>query len=135
MRRPRSVREADVAGANVLVRSDLNVPLEEGAVADDTRIRASLPTLKLLLDREAARIAVCSHLGRPKGEDPAFSIEPVRARLRELLPADRLEVLDNTRFHPGETENDPGYARELAAGRDLFVNDAFGSAHRAHAST
>ena len=119
----------------MLVRSDLNVPLEEGAVADDTRIRASLPTLKLLLDREAARIAVCSHLGRPKGEDPAFSIEPVRARLRELLPADRLEVLDNTRFHPGETENDPGYARELAAGRDLFVNDAFGSAHRAHAST
>ena len=119
----------------MLVRADLNVPLEDGAVADDTRIRAALPTLELLLERGAAAIRVCSHLGRPKGEDPAFRIEPVREHLRGLLPDERIEVLENTRFHPGETENDPDFARELAEGCDLFVNDAFGSAHRAHAST
>ena len=135
MRLPRSVREADVEGASVLVRADLNVPLEDGEVADDTRIRAAVPTLQLLLDRGAARIRVCSHLGRPKGEDTAFRIEPVRARLRSLLPDERIEVLENTRFHPGETANDPEFAHELADGADLFVNDAFGSAHRAHAST
>jgi phosphoglycerate kinase len=133
--RPRSVRDADVAGRRVLVRSDLNVPLEDGRVADDTRVRASLPTLRLLLDRDAAHVRVCSHLGRPKGPDPAFSIEPVRARLRELLPDERLEVLENTRFDAGETENDPAFAGELADGCDLFVEDAFGSVHRAHAST
>jgi phosphoglycerate kinase len=119
----------------VLVRSDLNVPLEDGKVADDTRIRAALPTLRLLLERDAARVRVCSHLGRPKSADPAFRIEPVREHLRSLLPDERIEVLENTRFHPGETANDPRFARELAAGCDLFVNDAFGSAHRAHAST
>ena len=135
MRRPRSVREAEVAGKRVLVRADLNVPLEDGRVADDTRIRASLPTLELLLERGAADVAVCSHLGRPKGEDPAFRMAPVAARLRELLPDERVRVLENTRFNPGETANDPEYARELAAGADLYVNDAFGSAHRAHAST
>ena len=135
MRLPRSVREADVDGASVLVRADLNVPLEGGRVADDTRIGAALPTLRLLLDRGAARIRVCSHLGRPKGEDPAFRIEPVREHLRSLLPDERIEVLENTRFHPGETTNDPEFARELAEGCGLFVNDAFGSAHRAHAST
>ena len=135
MRLPRSVSEADVEGASVLVRADLNVPLEDGEVADDTRIRAAVPTLQLLLDRGVARIRVCSHLGRPKGEDPAFRIEPVRARLRSLLPDERIEVLENTRFHPGETANDPEFAHELADGADLFVNDAFGSAHRAHAST
>src|SRR5689334_25342634 len=134
MRLPRSVEAADVGGKRVLVRADLNVPLEDGRVADDTRIRASLPTLRLLLDRGAAEIAVCSHLGRPKGPDPAFAIAPVAARLRELLPEDRVEVLENTRFDPRETKNDPSYARELADGRDLFVNDAFGAAHRAHAS-
>ena len=107
LRKPRSVRDADVAGKVVLVRADLNVPLEDGEVADDTRIRAALPTLELLLERDAARIRVCSHLGRPKGEDPAFRIEPVRERLRSLLPDERLEVLENTRFHPGETKNDP----------------------------
>jgi phosphoglycerate kinase len=133
--RPRSVREADVAGKRVLVRADLNVPLEDGRVADDTRIRASLPTLRLLLDGGAAEVAVCSHLGRPKGEDPAFAMAPVAARLRELLPDDRVRVLDNTRFDPGETRNDPESAARLAAGMDLYVNDAFGSAHRAHAST
>ena len=132
---PRSVRDADVHTKTVLVRADLNVPLEEGRVADDTRIRAALPTLELLLERGAARVRVCSHLGRPKGEDPAFRIEPVRARLRELAPDERIDVLENTRFHPGETKNDPEFARQLAEGCDLFVDDAFGSAHRAHAST
>ena len=119
----------------MLVRSDLNVPLEDGRVADETRIEASLPTLRLLLERDAAGVRVCSHLGRPKGPDPAFTIEPVRERLRELLPDKRIEVLENTRFNPGETKNDPGFARELADGCDLFVEDAFGSVHRAHAST
>jgi phosphoglycerate kinase len=133
--RPRSVRDADVAGKRVLVRADLNVPLEDGRVADDTRIRASLPTLRLLLGRDASEITVCSHLGRPKGEDPAFSMRPVKARLRELEPDDRIRVLENTRFDPGETKNDPAFARTLAAHGDLYVNDAFGSAHRAHAST
>ena len=135
MRLPRSVRDADVTGRHVLVRADLNVPLEDGRVADDTRIRAALATLELLLELNAASIAVCSHLGRPKGEDSALRMAPVEARLRELLPDDRIEVLENTRFHPGETSNDPTYARQLAEDRDLFVNDAFGSAHRAHAST
>jgi phosphoglycerate kinase len=135
MRRPRSVREADVADKRVLVRSDLNVPLEDGRVADDTRIRASLPTLQHLLEREAAHVAVCSHLGRPKGPDPALAMAPVAARLRELLADDRLAVLENTRFDPGETRNDPESARRLAEGMDLYVNDAFGSVHRAHAST
>jgi phosphoglycerate kinase len=134
VKRPRSVRGVDVAGKHVLVRADLNVPLEEGRVADDTRIRSSLPTLELLLEEGAASVAVCSHLGRPKGPDPAFAIAPVAARLRELLPDERIEVLENTRFDPGETKNDPETARRLAEGRDLFVNDAFGSSHRAHAS-
>jgi len=135
VRLPRSVRDADVAGKTVLVRADLNVPLEDGKVADDTRIRAALPTLELLLERDVTAIRVCSHLGRPKGEDPAFRMEPVRERLRSLLPDARIEVLENTRFHAGETKNDPEVARQLAEGCDLFVNDAFGSAHRAHAST
>src|SRR5438132_11515814 len=119
----------------VLVRADLNVPLEEGRVADDTRIQAALPTLRYLLEHDADAIAVCSHLGRPKGPDPALSMEPVRHRLLELLPDDRVEVLENTRFDPDETTNDPDFARRLAEGRDLFVEDAFGSVHRAHAST
>jgi phosphoglycerate kinase len=135
VRRQRSVRDADVAGKRVLVRSDLNVPLEDGRVADDTRIKASLPTLRLLLERDVAGVRVCSHLGRPKGPDPVFTIEPVRARLRELLPDERIEVLENTRFNPGETRNDPAFARELADDCELFVEDAFGSVHRAHAST
>ncbi len=134
MRRPRSVREADVAGKHVLVRADLNVPLEEGRVAGDTRIEASLPTLRYLLDEGAAAIAVCSHLGRPKGPDPAFAMTQVAARLAELLPDERVRVLENTRFDPGETKNDPESAKRLAQGMDLYVNDAFGSAHRAHAS-
>jgi phosphoglycerate kinase len=135
MRFPRSVRDAEVEGKRVLVRADLNVPLEDGRVADDTRIRASLPTLELLLVRNAGAVTVCSHLGRPKGEDPAFSMKPVERRLRELLPDERLHVLENTRFNPGETKNDEAFAGELARHGDLFVNDAFGSAHRAHSST
>jgi phosphoglycerate kinase len=128
VRLPRSVRDAD---------ADLNVPLEDGRVADDTRIRASLPTLELLLERGAREVRVCSHLGRPKGEEDRakYAIAPVAARLHELLPDERVRVLENTRFDPGETKNDPGFARELAAGCELYVNDAFGSAHRAHSST
>ena len=119
----------------MLVRSDLNVPLESGRVADETRIEASLPTLRYLLEHDAKEVAVCSHLGRPKGPDPAFSMTPVARRLRELLPDERIDVLENTRFDPGETANDPEFARKLAEDRDLFVEDAFGSVHRAHAST
>jgi phosphoglycerate kinase len=129
------VREADVAGKRVLVRVDFNVPLEGGRVADDTRIRASLPTIELLLGRDASEVVLCSHLGRPKGEDPAYSMKPVAEHLRTFVDDDRVRVLENTRFHPGETTNDPEFARELAANGDLFVNDAFGAAHRAHAST
>src|SRR5438874_11933053 len=132
---PRSIRGADVAGKRVLERADLNVPLERGEVADDTRIRASLPTLRLLLDGAAAEVRVCSHLGRPNGRDSKYSMKPVERNLRRLLPDERVRVLENTRFDPRETENDDTFARELAAGCDLYVDDAFGSAHRAHAST
>jgi phosphoglycerate kinase len=133
--RPRSVRSADVEGKRILVRSDLNVPLERGRVADDSRIRASLPTIRYLLDEGASQVSVCSHLGRPKGPDPAFAIEPVAERLGELLADGRVRVLENTRFDAGETVNDPETARRLADENELYVNDAFGSAHRAHAST
>ena len=135
MRLSRSVEAADVDGKVVLVRSDLNVPLEDGRVADDTRIRSSLPTVQLLLDRGAREVRVASHLGRPKGHDEKYAMTPVRKRLSELLPDDRVTVLENTRFNAGETKNDPAFARELAEGVDVFVNDAFGSAHRAHSST
>jgi phosphoglycerate kinase len=133
--RPRSVESADVAGKRVLVRVDFNVPLEDGRVADDTRIRAALPTIELLLERGAGEVVLMSHLGRPKGVDPALSMAPVDARLRELLADQRVRLLENTRFDPRETANDPALAAELAAHGDLYVNDAFGSAHRAHAST
>jgi phosphoglycerate kinase len=132
---PRSVEEVDVAGLRVLARVDFNVPLEDGRVADDTRIRAALPTIELVLEKGAAQVVLMSHLGRPKGPDPACSLKPVEERLRELLPDERIRLLENTRFDPRETENDESYARELAAHGDVFVNDAFGSAHRAHAST
>ena len=137
MRLPRSVRDADAAGKTVLVRADLNVPLDDGRVADDTRIRASLPTLELLLEQGAAEVRVCSHLGRPKTDvdRKKYAMAPVAARLAKLLLDERIHVLENTRFNPGETTNDERFARELADGCDLYVDDAFGSAHRAHAST
>jgi phosphoglycerate kinase len=135
MRLPRSVRDAEVAGKVVLVRADLNVPLDDGKVADDTRIRASLPTLRLVLDGGAKEVRVCSHLGRPKGHDEQYAMAPVAARVAELVGDDRVRVLENTRFNPGETKNDEGFARELADGCDVYVDDAFGSAHRAHSST
>jgi phosphoglycerate kinase len=151
-----SVRDADVEGKRVLLRADLNVPLEDGAVADDTRIRASLPTIELLREKGAATVLV-SHLGRPEGTDPSLSMKPVSDRLGELLesevkqaPAvvgDEVEalasalesgqvlVLENSRFEPGETKDDPELAERLAALAELYVNDAFGAAHRAHATT
>jgi len=143
LRKPRSVREAEVAGKRVLLRSDLNVPLEDGAVADDTRIRAALPTIELLVEQSASQVVICSHLGRPKGPDPKLTLRPVARRLGELLGQDvafdergsRLTLLENTRFNPEETANGEGYAHELARLGDLYVDDAFGSAHRAHAST
>jgi phosphoglycerate kinase len=135
MRLPRSVRDAEVAGKVVLVRADLNVPLDDGKVADDTRIRASLPTLRLVLDGGAKEVRVCSHLGRPKGHDEQYAMAPIAARVAELVGDDRVRVLENTRFNPGETKNDEGFARELADGCDVYVDDAFGSAHRAHSST
>lgn len=143
MRLPRSVEQAPVEGAGVLLRVDFNVPLEGGAVADDTRIRAAMPTVERLLQRRADPVRLCSHLGRPDGPDPALSLRPVAARAGEVLgrpiafddPGVPLTLLENVRFHPGELSNDRAFAAELAAGCDLFVNDAFGSAHRAHAST
>jgi phosphoglycerate kinase len=146
-----------VHGQRVLVRADLNVPLRDGGVADDTRIRASLPTLKKLL-AAGARVVVVSHLGRPKGERvPEYSLRPVAPRLAELLgtgvsfceecvgpkaaaaidelQAGQLLLLENLRFHAGETKNDPDFSQALADLADAYVNDAFGTAHRAHAST
>ncbi len=152
-----SVRDAEVGGKRVLARVDFNVPLDGGEVADDTRIRAALPTIELLRERGAALVLV-SHLGRPKGKvDPTLSMRPVGERLAELLgtevkqaptvvgaevdamaaglgPGDVL-LLENVRYEPGETNNDPALAAGLAALADLYVNDAFGAAHRAHAST
>jgi phosphoglycerate kinase len=122
----------DVAGKSVLVRADFNVPLRAGVITDDLRIRAALPTLQWLLDH-GATVTACSHLGRPKGApDPAFSMEPVRERLAELAPG--VALLDNLRFDPGETKDDPAFVERLVEGHDLYVNDAFGASHRAHAS-
>ena len=122
----------DVDGKSVLVRADFNVPLRDGRITDDLRIRAALPTLQWLLER-GARVTACTHLGRPKGApDPAYSVEPVRARLAELAPG--VELLENLRFDPGETANESRFVDELVAGHDLYVNDAFGASHRAHAS-
>lgn len=134
--------DVDVSGRKVLVRSDLNVPLDEGRVGDDFRIRSALPTLERLVEGGAA-VTVCSHLGRPQGPDPAFSLEPVARRMAALAncdvvfnaPGGDITVMENTRFLAGETGNDPATAQMLADGFDLFVQDAFGSVHRAHAST
>jgi 3-phosphoglycerate kinase len=152
----KTVRDIDVAGKRALVRADLNVPLDKGAVADDTRIRESLPTLEFLIER-GARVIVCSHLGRPKGVDPSLSLAPVAKRLGELLArnvafasdcvgepaadavtamsAGDVVLLENLRFHAEEEKNDQSFARQLADLADVYVNDAFGTAHRAHAST
>jgi phosphoglycerate kinase len=141
----RTVADLPVEGRRVLVRADLNVPLRDGQVASDARIRASLPTIKLLLDRGASQVVVCSHLGRPKGQvKPELSLAPVAAKLSELLgepvgfnngSGSRVRLLENLRFDPREEKNDPAMAAELAAQADLYVDDAFGAAHRAHAST
>src|SRR4051794_19057810 len=122
----------DVDGRHVLVRTDFNVPLRDGEITDDLRIRAALPTLSWLQER-GALVTACSHLGRPNGApDPAYSMAPVRARLAELAPG--VELLENLRFHPGETDDDPAFVAELVRGQDAYVNDAFGASHRAHAS-
>lgn len=122
----------DVAGKSVLVRTDFNVPLDGIEITDDLRIRAALPTLKWLVDH-GATVTACSHLGRPKGTvDPAYSLDPVRARLATLAP--EVKLATNLRFDPGEESNDPRYVESLIAGHDLYVNDAFGASHRSHAS-
>ena len=121
-----------VDGRSVLVRCDFNVPLRDGEIADDHRIRAALPTLEWLTSR-GAKVTAVTHLGRPKGKpDPAFDVAPVRRRLAELAPG--VTLGENLRFSPGETANDPDFVDELMAGHDLYVNDAFGASHRAHAS-
>jgi phosphoglycerate kinase len=153
----KTIRDIDLKGKKVLVRVDFNVPLKDGVVGDDTRITAALPTIKYLLDQPAA-VILCSHLGRPKdGPDPKLSLKPVADHLSRLLgmpvkfatdcigepaktaaaalkPGEVL-VLENTRFHPEEEKNDQNMAMQLASLADVFVNDAFGTAHRAHAST
>lgn len=133
--------DVDVAGLDVLVRSDLNVPLENGEISDDFRIRSALPTLERLVDA-GARVRVCSHLGRPDGPDPGYSLRPIADAMGALTEKEvafetggQITVLENTRFDPGETKNDPAMAARLAEGAGLFVQDAFGSVHRAHAST
>jgi phosphoglycerate kinase len=153
----KTVRDVDVQGKRVVMRVDFNVPLQKGQITDDTRITAAVPTIRYLLDRGAS-LVLMSHLGRPKGEVvPELSLKPVAARLGELLgqqvkmapdcigpeveamaaalrPGEVL-LLENTRFHKGEEKNDPAMGEQLARLGDLYVNDAFGAAHRAHAST
>lgn len=143
----RTLEDIEVDGRRVLVRVDFNVPLHDGEITDDTRIRAALPTIEWLREH-GARLLLTSHLGRPKDREPKFSLAPVAKRLGELLstevalapdlddvPDGDVVMLENIRFEPGETKNDPELARRLAALADAYVNDAFGSAHRAHAST
>ncbi|MDJ0660371.1 MAG: phosphoglycerate kinase [Crocosphaera sp.] len=152
-----NLSEADLAGKRVLVRVDFNVPLDNGTISDDTRIRAALPTIKELITN-GAKVILCSHMGRPKGKVvETMSLKPVAARLGELLGQDvtmcddcvgdsvaaaigklengQVALLENLRFHAEEEANDPEFAKQLAANADLYVNDAFGTAHRAHAST
>ncbi|MGI9118922.1 MAG: phosphoglycerate kinase [Acidimicrobiales bacterium] len=119
-------------GKRVLVRADFNVPMEDGRITDDMRIQAALPTIKWLQE-QGATVTACSHLGRPKGKpDPTFSMDPIRARLDELVTG--VELMENLRFDPGETDDDPGFVERLVEGQDAYVLDAFGAAHRAHAS-
>ena len=129
---PRLEDLGDLSGKSVLVRADFNVPISDGHITDDLRIRAAVPTLRYLLEAGAS-VTACTHLGRPKGEpDPTYSVEPVRAKLAEWLP--EVTLLDNLRFDPGETANDPAFVQALIEGHDAYVNDAFGASHRAHAS-
>ena len=153
----KTVKDVDVRGKRVLVRVDFNVPIADGAVTDDTRVRAALPTIRYLIDH-GARVILCSHLGRPKGEpDPQYSLRPVRRVLQRLIGRNvvfvddivgaeaheavsrmvdgEILMLENVRFDPGEKANDPAFAKALASLADIYVNDAFGAAHRAHAST
>ena len=132
MRLPSLEDLPDVSGRHVLVRCDFNVPLRDGRIADDTRIRAALPTLQWLVERGAS-VTACSHLGRPNGRpDPGFAMTPVRERLLQLAP--EVQLLDNLRFDPGEESNDPAFVDRLVAGQELYVNEAFACAHRDHAS-
>ena len=153
----KTVKDVDVKDKRVLVRVDLNVPIADGAVTDDTRVRAALPTIRYLIDR-GAKVILCSHLGRPKGEpDPQFSLRPVRRVLQRLIGRNvvfvddivgtdaqeavermvdgEILMLENLRFAPGEKTNDPAFAKALASLAEIYVDDAFGAAHRAHAST
>jgi 3-phosphoglycerate kinase len=153
----KSVRDLELAGKRVFIRVDFNVPIQDGKVGDDTRIQAALPTIRLVKDK-GGKVILASHLGRPKGErKPEYSLAPVAGRLSELLGEEvvfvddcigekvqkavsalkegQVLLLENLRFYPGETKNDPEFARALAALADEYVNDAFGTAHRAHAST
>ncbi len=145
----KTLQDLDVEGRRVFLRVDFNVPLDDDQnITDDARIRAAVPTIQALRERGAARIVLAAHLGRPKGRDPKLSLKPVAAHLGELLGADvalapelgevpdgGLVMLENVRYEPGETKNDPALARRYAALADVYVNDAFGAAHRAHAST
>ena len=146
----RSVKDIELAGKRVFIRVDFNVPIKNGAITDDTRIRASLPTIQYALEHKAKSVILASHLGRPKGKpDPQYSLKPVAERLSQLLgrpvkfvesadiagTAEGVNLLENLRFNPGEEKNDPAYAAQLASLADVYINDAFGSAHRAHAST
>ncbi len=129
---PRLEDLGDLSGKSVLVRADFNVPISDGHITDDLRVRAAVPTLRYLLEAGAS-VTACTHLGRPKGEpDPAYSVEPVRSKLAEWLP--EVTLLDNLRFDPGETTNDPAFVQALIEGHDAYVNDAFGASHRAHGS-
>ena len=154
----RSIKDLNLKGRRVLMRVDFNVPIKNGAITDDTRIRASVPTIRYALDHDAAAVILCSHLGRPKGKpNPEYSLKPVAARLGELLKRpvvfaedsvgtaptraiaeagnNGVVLLENLRFHAEEEKNDPAFAKQLAELADVYVDDAFGSAHRAHAST
>ena len=150
----RSITDLDLKGKRVFVRVDFNVPIKNGAITDDTRIRASLPTVHYALDHGAKAVILASHLGRPKGKpNPEYSLRPVAKRVEELLgrpvqfvddyagsgtaagTAEGVVLLENLRFHAEEEKNDPGFAGKLAELADVYINDAFGSAHRAHAST
>ena len=124
--------DAGLEGKSVLVRVDFNVPMSDGVITDDLRIKRALPTLEWLID-QGASVTACSHLGRPKGQPvPEFAMAPVAEHLASLAP--RVKLLENLRFNPGETANDSEFVKQLVAGHDAYVNDAFGASHRSHAS-